>query len=268
MATRLLPAERSVKRAPTIWSPPKAARTYFSRTASGQAHLPASQPRRSRLFKLSVVAAERGGDRDFRASPLARRATRAGAAATDALYAPHAYFSRASIARHLSHFFDRFPREQMLVLRYEDVVPRPEQIAVTFQRFAGVTEIPGLTRDLGPINATEAPPPQFLPCSPVAPTGRTPRCRRCPRDPSCLEFRQLEFRLTGHSANPVSGDDQQQDYSGLVHYQACAGHRFSRIADSAKSSPAPQPVSRRSGRPNPLASPARPPPMHAAAHHG
>jgi hypothetical protein len=54
----------------------------------------------------------------------------------------------------------------MLVLRYEDVVARPEQIAVTFQRFVGVTEIPGLTRELGPINATEAPPPQFLPCGP------------------------------------------------------------------------------------------------------
>ena len=47
--------------------------------------------------------------------------------------------------------------------RYEDVVARPEHIAGTFQRFVGVTEILGQTRDLGPINATEAPPPELLP---------------------------------------------------------------------------------------------------------
>ena len=76
---------------------------------------------------------------------------------------PHAYFSRGLYAQHLTRFFDCFPREQILVLRYEDILARPEQIAGAFQRFVGVTEIPGLARGLGPINATEAPSPELFP---------------------------------------------------------------------------------------------------------
>ena len=76
---------------------------------------------------------------------------------------PHAYFSRGLYAEHLARFFARFPREQILVLRYEDIVARPEGIAAAFQRFIGVAEIPGLARDLGPINATKAPSPELVP---------------------------------------------------------------------------------------------------------
>jgi hypothetical protein len=71
---------------------------------------------------------------------------------------PHAYFSRGLYAEHLVRFFACFPREQILVLRHENIVARPEDIAVAFQRFVGVAEIPGLARDLGPINAAKAPP--------------------------------------------------------------------------------------------------------------
>lgn len=76
---------------------------------------------------------------------------------------PHAYFSRGLYAEHLARFFAHFPREQILVLRHEDIVAHPEDIAAAFQRFVGVTEIPGLARDLGPINATKAPPPELVP---------------------------------------------------------------------------------------------------------
>jgi Sulfotransferase domain len=75
---------------------------------------------------------------------------------------PHAYFSRGLYAEHLVRFFARFPREQILVLRYEDIVGRPEDIAAAFQRFVGVAEIPGLARDLGPINATKDSPPELV----------------------------------------------------------------------------------------------------------
>src|SRR5260370_33946991 len=76
---------------------------------------------------------------------------------------PHAYFSRGLYAEHLVRFFARFPREQILVLRHEHIVARPEDIAAAFQRFVGVAEMPGLARDLGPINAAEALPPEIVP---------------------------------------------------------------------------------------------------------
>jgi hypothetical protein len=63
----------------------------------------------------------------------------------------------------LARFFDRFPREQILVLRHEDVENCPERVAAVLHRFLGVTEMPGLARDLGPINATEASPREPMP---------------------------------------------------------------------------------------------------------
>jgi hypothetical protein len=76
---------------------------------------------------------------------------------------PHAYFSRGLYARHLARFFDYFPREQVLVLRHEDLVVRPDYIAAVFQSFVGVSEIPGLARCLGQINATKIPSTEPLP---------------------------------------------------------------------------------------------------------
>jgi hypothetical protein len=75
---------------------------------------------------------------------------------------PHAYFSRGLYAEHLARFFARFPREQILALRHEDIVVRPEEIAAAFQRFVGVAEISGLARDLGRINATKGSPPELV----------------------------------------------------------------------------------------------------------
>jgi hypothetical protein len=70
---------------------------------------------------------------------------------------PHAYFSRGLYAEHLGRFYDRFRREQVLVLRFEDVRSRPEDIAVAFHRFLGVIEMPGLALDLGRLNAARCP---------------------------------------------------------------------------------------------------------------
>lgn len=71
---------------------------------------------------------------------------------------PHAYFSRGLYAEHLIRFYDRFPREQILVMRHEDVATCPERAAAAFHRFLGVDEIPGLARDLGAVNAAERSP--------------------------------------------------------------------------------------------------------------
>jgi hypothetical protein len=76
---------------------------------------------------------------------------------------PHAYFSRGLYAEHLVRFFDCFPREQILVLRHEDVATRPAHVAAALHRFLGVTEMPEHARGLGAINATETSPPQPLP---------------------------------------------------------------------------------------------------------
>jgi hypothetical protein len=76
---------------------------------------------------------------------------------------PHAYFSRGLYAEHLVRFYDRFPREQILVLRHDDVAVSPERIAAAFQRFVGVAEMPELARDLGSINAVGLSPGVSLP---------------------------------------------------------------------------------------------------------
>jgi Sulfotransferase domain len=80
---------------------------------------------------------------------------------------PQAYFSRGLYSEHLVRFYDRFSRNQILVLRYEDVRSRPEDIAASFHRFLGVTEMPALARDLGRVNAA-----RFLQSEPLSPLLR------------------------------------------------------------------------------------------------
>jgi hypothetical protein len=65
---------------------------------------------------------------------------------------PHAYFSRGLYARHLARFFYRFPRQQVLVLRYEDLASHVESVAATFHRFLGVEEMPETALGLGRMN--------------------------------------------------------------------------------------------------------------------
>jgi hypothetical protein len=76
---------------------------------------------------------------------------------------PHAYFTRGLYAKHLTRFYDRFPRKQVLVLRHEDVGDCPENVAAAFYRFLGVSDMPELARDLGVINTTEASPRDPMP---------------------------------------------------------------------------------------------------------
>jgi hypothetical protein len=76
---------------------------------------------------------------------------------------PHAYFSRGLYADHLVRFYKRFPRQQILVLRHEDLATCPERIAANFHRFLGVSEMPGLARELSPINAAKLSPSEPLP---------------------------------------------------------------------------------------------------------
>jgi hypothetical protein len=65
---------------------------------------------------------------------------------------PHAYFSRGLYAELLRCWFERFPREHILVLRTEDVADNPCEVAQTFHRFIGVAGKPSLVEGLGTIN--------------------------------------------------------------------------------------------------------------------
>jgi Sulfotransferase domain len=76
---------------------------------------------------------------------------------------PHAYFSRGLYAEHLHRFFRWFAREATLVLRHEDLADCPESVAVAFQRFLCVAEMPELARDLPAINAARSCPAEPLP---------------------------------------------------------------------------------------------------------
>ena len=53
---------------------------------------------------------------------------------------PHAYFSRGLYAGLLKPFFDRFAREKILTLRFEDIRIDPDGLAVRLHRFIGVDE--------------------------------------------------------------------------------------------------------------------------------
>ena len=66
---------------------------------------------------------------------------------------PHAYFSRGLYARLLRPFFDRFPRNQILCLRYEDITLAPAELVVRLHGFLGVAPRPADANELGIINA-------------------------------------------------------------------------------------------------------------------
>jgi hypothetical protein len=55
---------------------------------------------------------------------------------------PHALFSRGLYADLLRPYFRRFPRERMLVLRYEDIIASPGQVAESLHHFVGATPRP------------------------------------------------------------------------------------------------------------------------------
>jgi hypothetical protein len=68
---------------------------------------------------------------------------------------PFSYFSRGLYADLLTPYFDRFPREQILVLRFEDIVDAPKSVAERLHGFLGVTPRGGDGEDLGVINPSD-----------------------------------------------------------------------------------------------------------------
>jgi hypothetical protein len=92
---------------------------------------------------------------DFEAA-LAREDCRERSLSESLRYArPHALFSRGLYADLLRPYFERFSREQILVLRYEDVVLSPGRVAEFMHRFLGVALRPDDGENQEPINAAK-----------------------------------------------------------------------------------------------------------------
>jgi hypothetical protein len=69
---------------------------------------------------------------------------------------PHAYFSRGLYARMLRPYLDRFPREQILCLKFEDIILKSSDLACRLHRFLGVAPRSDDTLGLDVINPSEA----------------------------------------------------------------------------------------------------------------
>jgi len=68
---------------------------------------------------------------------------------------PYSYFSRGLYAELLRHYFDRFRRDQILVLKFDDIVAEPASLLSRVHRFIGVAERPDDAEGLGAINPAE-----------------------------------------------------------------------------------------------------------------
>jgi hypothetical protein len=68
---------------------------------------------------------------------------------------PFSYFSRGLYADLLAPYFLRFPQEQILVLRFEDIAMRTGHLAKQVHRFLGIQPRPDDAAGLGVINPSE-----------------------------------------------------------------------------------------------------------------
>jgi hypothetical protein len=68
---------------------------------------------------------------------------------------PHAYFSRGLYARMLRPYFARFPREQILCLKFDGIIRGPGDLAARLHRFVGVTPRPDDAAGLDVVNPSE-----------------------------------------------------------------------------------------------------------------
>lgn len=65
---------------------------------------------------------------------------------------PFSYFSRGLYADLLQPYFDRFPREQISVVKFEDIMTEPADLARRTHRFLGIPERPSDADGLGVVN--------------------------------------------------------------------------------------------------------------------
>lgn len=68
---------------------------------------------------------------------------------------PFDYFHRGLYAKHLTHYFRLFPKEQILCLKYEDIVTKPDQLVARLHHFLEVVGRPLDVDQLGVVNAAQ-----------------------------------------------------------------------------------------------------------------
>jgi hypothetical protein len=68
---------------------------------------------------------------------------------------PHAYFSRGLYASMLQPYVDRFPAEQLLVVKFDGIVRDPGALATRLHRFIGVEPRAGDATGLDVVNPSE-----------------------------------------------------------------------------------------------------------------
>jgi hypothetical protein len=68
---------------------------------------------------------------------------------------PFSYFSRGLYADLLTPYLERFPRRQILIVRFEDILSAPAALAGRLQRFLGIAVRPHDAEGLGVINPSE-----------------------------------------------------------------------------------------------------------------
>jgi Sulfotransferase domain len=76
---------------------------------------------------------------------------------------PHAYFSRGLYANLLKPYYDYFPADQILCLRFEDIFEKSRELAVKIHRFLGVEPRPNDPLELGVINESDPTAPVMKP---------------------------------------------------------------------------------------------------------
>lgn len=68
---------------------------------------------------------------------------------------PHAYFSRGLYARMLRPYFAQFPREQILCVKFDDIIGQPRELAARLHAFVGVAPHPDEAAGLDVVNPSE-----------------------------------------------------------------------------------------------------------------
>ena len=68
---------------------------------------------------------------------------------------PYSYFSRGLYAQHLRPYLREFPRSQILILRFEDVVVHPDEAITRVHEFLGMPKRPHDALGLGPVNSLD-----------------------------------------------------------------------------------------------------------------
>ncbi len=109
---------------------------------------------------------------------------------------PHAYFSRGHYARMLAPYVEALPAEQLLVLRFEDLVDDPAAATARVHEYLGVEPRPDLAGSAEGVNASEA-------SVEVDPAVRTGLARRyAPLNRELAELLGPSFVLWPEEARP------------------------------------------------------------------